>query len=150
MRITWERVVGEVSEDIINKVERTYDIVFPKDYRECVIRNNGGHPKPNIFFYKDEGEGVFEHLLSFTSEPNIVVVYEFIRDYMPEGIFPFATDPFGNQLCFDYRKNKDSPSIVFRDHEEIGEEGIIELCDTFSELLETLHEDNDDFYEFKS
>lgn len=147
MGVTWSRVVGGITEDIIKKVERTYSIEFPKDYRECVLKYNGGHPEPKIFSYKNGGEGVFDHLLSFTSEPNIVVVFEFIRDSVPEGIFPFATDPFGNQLCFDFRRNKNSPSIVFFDHEEIGEEGIIEVCETFSELIETLHENNDDFFD---
>lgn len=73
-------------------MKKKYGIQFPDDYRECVKNYNGGHPVPNIFSYDDGGEGVFDHLLSFTSEPNIVVVYEFISDFMPKGIFPFGTD----------------------------------------------------------
>ncbi|WP_340013870.1 SMI1/KNR4 family protein [Paenibacillus sp. FSL K6-1318] len=146
MGIIWKRTVGDISEDIINKVEKKYGIQFPDDYRECVKNYNGGHPVPNIFSYDDGGEGVFDHLLSFTSEPNIVVVYEFISDFMPKGIFPFGTDPFGNQLCFDYRKSENSPSVVFLNNEEFGEDSITEVCNSFSELLETLHEASDEFY----
>ncbi|MCA1295004.1 SMI1/KNR4 family protein [Paenibacillus sp. alder61] len=139
MGVTWKRVVGQINDAVIGKVEKTYNIAFPKDFKECVFQNNGGHPSPNIFYYKDGGEGVIDHLLSFTSDPNIVVIYEFIRDEIPLGIFPFATDPFGNQICFDFRKNKEKPTIVFYDHEEVDEYSIIEICDSFSELLDSLH-----------
>ncbi|MFH0347132.1 hypothetical protein ACHADS_11355 [Bacillus vallismortis] len=34
---------------------------------------------------------------------------------LPE-IVHLACDPFGNQICFDYRQNRENPSVVFWDH----------------------------------
>jgi cell wall assembly regulator SMI1 len=141
--IKWERIVGGVDETIINLIEEKFSIRFPKEYKECVMKYNGGHPIPNIFYFTDEGEGIFDHLLSFTSEPSIEEVYDIISDYIPEGIIPFATDPFGNDICFDYRKNKQIPNIVFRNQDEVGEEAIEFICETFMELLEKLHDSNE-------
>jgi cell wall assembly regulator SMI1 len=142
IKIVWERVVGSVDEKTIAKVEEKFSIRFPQEYKECVMKYNGGHPVPNVFYFTDEGEGCFDHLLSFTSDPNIEDVYDIISDYVPEGIIPFATDPFGNDICFDYRKNKQRPNIVFRNQDEIGDEAIEFICETFTEFLENLHDEN--------
>lgn len=141
--IKWERIVEGVDETIITKVEKNFSIKFPQEYKECVLKYNGGHPVPNIFYFTDKGEGLFDHLLSFTSDPNIEEVYDIVSDYIPEGIIPFATDPFGNDICFDYRKNKKLPNIVFRNQDEIGEESIEFICETFVEFLESLHYSNE-------
>lgn len=60
------------------------------------LKNNGGYPEPNIYdINDDEGGAVFDCLLSFTSkDANIEVVYELTS--LPEGIIPFARDPFGD------------------------------------------------------
>ncbi|ALB44453.1 SMI1/KNR4 family protein [Clostridium beijerinckii] len=140
--IKWERIVEGVDDMTITKFEEKFSISFPKEYKECVIKYNGGHPIPNAFYFADKGEGVFDHLLSFTSDPNIEDVYDIVSDYIPEKVIPFATDPFGNDICFDYRKNKQEPNIVFRNQDEVGEEAIEFICETFVELLENLHEYN--------
>ncbi len=48
---------------------------------------------------------------------------------------------FGNFLCFDYRNNPSSPTIVFWDHEEEDmEKAIHPVCSTFTELLDSLRD----------
>lgn len=130
-----------VDEQIINKVEKSFGVNFPNDYKECVKKYNGGYPEPNTFEFVTGGEGVINDLLSFTSEEmNIGMFYDPIQPEI-EGIIPFAKDPFGNLICFDYRADKLSPTIVFWDHEEEGEAAIEIICHTFSELLDGLHDD---------
>lgn len=140
-RITWRRVHDPLNEQIISKVEQSFGIEFPLDYKKCIIKYNGGSPDPDAFKFKDDGTGQFGYLLSFTREPNIEKVYGLIAEDLPEKVIPFAIDFAGNKLCFDYRGNKQSPSIVFYDHEEEGEDAIELICNTFTELLETLHDD---------
>ncbi|MDA7027418.1 SMI1/KNR4 family protein [Bacillus sp. CLL-7-23] len=142
-RITWQQVQDPLNEQILSEVEESFGIKFPSDYKECVIRFNGGRPHPSVFNFKDGGTGEFGYLLSFTEEPNIKMVYGLIADYLPKGVFPFATDFGGNKLCFDYRANKHSPSIVFYDHEQEEEDAIESICETFTELLDSLHYDED-------
>ncbi|MNC74206.1 SMI1 / KNR4 family protein [compost metagenome] len=89
----------------------------------------------------DNGEqGILNDLLSFTdSDLNIMMFYNFAEESSIDGLVPFARDPFGNLLCFDYRLNKTSPQVIFFDHEEAGEEAVIPVCSTFTELLDGLY-----------
>lgn len=57
-------------------------------------------------------------------------------EFSSQKLIPFAKDPFGNLLCFDYRYNEKSPKIVFYDCEETT---ITTVCDSFTELLERLY-----------
>lgn len=91
----------------ISKVEDIFGIEFPRDYVECIIKNNGGYPKPNRFNLNGNEE-VFNNFLSFDEEDssNIINAYNDVKDRLIEKVIPFAEDPFGNLLCFDYRNNE--------------------------------------------
>ncbi|ENQ3104922.1 SMI1/KNR4 family protein, partial [Bacillus cereus] len=141
--ITWLFTDKSVDEKTISKVEQSFGIKFPQDYKECVIKYNGGYPKPDNFDFSDEGEGeggaVFNNLLSFTGDFSIEAIYEFSKESLQKGIIPFARDPFGNLICFDYRQSNNEPTVVFFDHEEQGENSIELICNTFTELLNKLY-----------
>lgn len=126
-------------------VERYLGIKFPQDYKECVKLFNDGYPEPDVFNVDEDNDIVFSCLLSFTNEEaNILEVNDIASGYLPEGIFPFAEDQFGNLICFDYRQDKESPIIIFYDHETENEENkFLRICDTFPELIEGLHEDDE-------
>lgn len=88
----------------------------------------------------DGEQGVLINLLSFTNDNlNITMFYDFEEETSIAGLVPIARDPFGNLLCFDYRLKVQSPEIIFYDHEEIGEDAIIPVCSTFTELLNGLY-----------
>ncbi|KRD91005.1 MULTISPECIES: SMI1/KNR4 family protein [Priestia] len=140
-KINWiQPLDSPISEKVINDVESYFNIQFPLDYKKCILNFNGGYPQPKVFDTDVKSELVFSCLLSFTSDDaNIVEVYEMKSQVLPSGIYPFARDPFGNLLCFDYRKNVSEPTIVFFDHEVEKEQAIYHICDTFTELLEKLY-----------
>ncbi|APQ60695.1 hypothetical protein PPOLYM_01951 [Paenibacillus polymyxa] len=136
----WLFAEGPVDDATIAATEQLFQVTFPQDYKECVKNFNGGYPVPNNFDYDNDAQGVFNDLISFTnSELNITMFREFAQDSFTKGIIPFGRDPFGNLLGFDYRFNKEVPLIIFFDHEEIGEEAITPVCDTFTELLDKLY-----------
>lgn len=105
-----------LNEDKIIEVEKLFGFQFPSDYKQCIIKNNGGYPEPNIFD-SDDGrlEAVFNNLISFT-DTNINI--KMFHEFSSEKLIPFARDPFGNLLCFDYSKNVNSPHIIFYNTEE--------------------------------
>ncbi|MHB1042660.1 MAG: SMI1/KNR4 family protein [Eubacteriales bacterium] len=144
-RTEWLFKREEIKVDNISIVEGAFGVKFPEDYIECVMKNHGGHPTLDIFYIDGRGETVFNWLLSFNSDDVlfIVKIYNDIRDRLVDDIYPFADDPFGNFICFDYRKGKDKPpSIAFWDHElayEDPEKGIFPICSTFTELLSKLY-----------
>ncbi|CJH30980.1 SMI1 / KNR4 family [Streptococcus pneumoniae] len=65
--------------------------------------------------------------------------YNSIKDRLVDKVYPFARDPFGNLLCFDYRNNPQSPTVVFWDHEEEEmEESIYPVCSSVTFFSLTL------------
>lgn len=146
-QVVWRFADAEVDENAIADVEKELGIKFPQDYIDCAKKNHGGNPNPNLFVVTERGEAVFNVLLSYapTSVDYIVKVYGWIKDRLVDGVYPFADDPFGNHICFDYRTSNE-PTIVFWDHELVFEEpekGLFPICNSFSELLAGLYPDND-------
>lgn len=125
-----------IDDKIIREVENYLDVKLPADYKECIKVNNGGRPRPNVFDSDDGGEGfVFRSLISFTKKELNIKMFKEELDTLK--ILPFATDPFGNYICFDYRYTEDSPTIVFYNHEF---DSINPVCDTFTALIERLYD----------
>ena len=70
---------GTLDEDRIIEVEKLFGFKLPNDYKQCIIKNNGGYPEPNVFD-SDDGrvEAVFNNLISFTDKDiNIEMFQEF-------------------------------------------------------------------------
>ncbi|MCK6075296.1 SMI1/KNR4 family protein [Paenibacillus silvae] len=142
-RVEWIQSDGPISEELIKEVEQYFGVEFPIDYKECIKEFNGGYPEPDVFNINDESDAIFSCLLSYTEEgANIITLYEITSEFLPSKIIPFARDPFGNLICFDYRSEKE-PSIIFFDHEEHSHEAIFPICRTFTELIDSLYPNED-------
>ncbi|WP_425448522.1 SMI1/KNR4 family protein [Dethiothermospora halolimnae] len=139
-KIKWKFVKDMPSLMDIEKVESRFNVKLPLDYIECVKKNNGGRPRPKLFDFGEYKEMVFSSLLSIIKDhkENVIDVYKWIGDRLPENTYPFAKDPFGNYLCFKYEGN--DVFVVFWNHEKSNEEeGIVFVSGSFKELLEKLH-----------
>jgi len=80
----------------------------------------------------------FSDLLSLnkSDDDNVFEVYETVSDRLDrKDILPFAADPFGNFLCFDFSENP--AHIVFWNHEANLLDAVAK---TFMELINMLHE----------
>jgi cell wall assembly regulator SMI1 len=158
--VKWKYLERPVSEQEIRKVEEELNVTFPADYKQCVQVNHGASPEQ--FVLDVEGiERAFGSLLMVNtpeSASDIVRTYESYKDTLPKDIIPFADDPGGNLVCFDYKDHKGNPIIVFWEHEEacekeilmeeenlteeeaeqVARENIFYVADTFTELLQKL------------
>lgn len=136
MGLTEWRFTDEPLDDkTISEVENLFGVKLPEDYKQCIKENNGGYPQPKNFDWDDGSKSVFDSLISFTHER--LNIKMFLDKFESLKIFPFATDPFGNLICFDYRYTKNSPIVVFYDHEE---DTIQPICNSFTALVERLYE----------
>jgi hypothetical protein len=131
----------------IADVEKIFGINLPNDFIECIKENNAGHPIPNVYYIGVRGE-VFNNLLTFDLESKYSIINTFnrIKTRLVDKVYPFAEDPFGNCICFDYR-NGDKPIIVFWEHETASvdkESAIKKVCDSFSELIDMLEENEEE------
>lgn len=146
-KIEWILPLKEIDNVKIFIVENALKIKFPGDYIKCVTKNQGGHPSLDLFYVTGRGEEVFDKLLSFDPDDSLYILdtYNAIRDRLVDDVYPFADDPFGNAICFDYRMGKDKPpKIVFWDHEIAfidPEKSIFPICNNFTEFLEKLYTD---------
>jgi len=124
--------------DIIESVEHRLQITLPEDYKQFVLKYDGGYPNPNHFKVDGKVE-IFNNLISLdeNEHDNIYEVLEDLKDRLGDHLIPFAEDGFGNLLCFDYSANK---NIVFWDHEKnYGDFKELPLvCFSFSSLIENL------------
>lgn len=130
MNTTWQDVERLNDCNNIFKVEGEIGIKFPHLFVEIINKYNAGCPLNNIFDTEKERGRVFSTLLTFNLEESnsITCVYNYVKDRIPNGVVPFADDPSGNYICFDYRKTS-IPQIVFWHHEEnfvINEDNEIE------------------------
>jgi len=152
--VTWEDADPPVDRSVIAEVENAWGIKFPEDYVQCAMVNHGGRPWPNLFF---SGEEVFQTLLSFkpphpwkaTNHDCIVDYYAMLaeQELLPDRVYPFAYDPAGNYLAFDYRTSSDKPSIVFLLHERMDADDhftAVPVSDSFTELLDGLTAGDDE------
>lgn len=142
--ISAQKLINKVN---VAEIEELLGIKLPEDFVTCALKNNGGYPVPNMFYSKNGKEEIFNNLLSFDSSNPVYMLntYNSVKDRLIERIYPFAEDPGGNLICFDYREsNLLNPKVVLWDHEvahKFPEKAISYVCNTFTELLNSLHEE---------
>lgn len=157
--IKWRRPGAPLVREDIARVEAKAGFQFPNDYVSCALLYHGASVVPYRINVNNR-ERVFANLLSFSDESvdNIIEVYDNYKERLKNGIIPFACDPSGNLFCFDYRKDKKNPSIIFFNSElgviasdystgdlkrinleEAQEKAIEPVCGSFTEMLHMLH-----------
>ncbi|MCM3005240.1 SMI1/KNR4 family protein [Priestia koreensis] len=160
-KVQWRSADEPITRDEVRHVEQELGFNFPLDYIECIMDNNGAHVSPEVFEVKGKRK-VFGTLLTYDmdDDENIIEVFNDYKDTLPLELIPFAFDPAGNLICFDYKDDRNKPTIVFCEHENAGEkemlmreEGLTEeqveelarenvfyIADTFSDFLDKLHD----------
>ena len=149
----WYFVKPLESVELIDEFEEFVGYKFPVSFRNCVIKNNGGSPEPNVFDTESSEEIGLEHLLSFNKKDdcniwdmvelysqNIEILrknedYDFLDAYIniAENYIIFADAAFGNLIAF-YRADD---SVVFIDHETQETE---KIADSFDEFINGLYD----------
>ncbi|MFI8707931.1 SMI1/KNR4 family protein [Bacillus sp. NPDC077411] len=143
-KVEWQFADEAVSEDFVKKTGNDIGVKFPKDYIKCVAINNGANVEPELFNVNNR-ERVFGTLLSFdeNSDEYIVDVYNDYSDTLPKELIPFAFDPAGNLICFDYKNHEEDPIVVFWEHEDAWEkEALMESEGITAEEAEEVAREN--------
>lgn len=119
-----ERIKWNIYDDqlldraLIEEVEKRVGFKFPEGYKECVIKYHGARPVQKLF--NVEGvERVFGKFLDYVKRHSYTLLECYVNETdeqygtIPPCVIPFADDPSGNYICFDYEENLVSPRIVF-------------------------------------
>lgn len=116
----------------IENFETKYRYKLPQNYKDLMLKYNGGHPERRYF---NETRVYFPPIkYGATTMESLLNVIDF--DYLPKGFYPFA---FGGEsmFCFDTTQSK---SKIFR-FDEDGE--IEEVCSSFEQFIDSLEDDDD-------
>ncbi|HYO52611.1 SMI1/KNR4 family protein [Archangium sp.] len=124
----------------VEQLEHRLGIIFPKIYKEVAAQYQGMTPHPAVFNV-GRGTNVINVLLTVIEDKrwrtySIMRAYEAVKPHIPSGIYPFASTPGGEYLCFDYRSSPDHPKVVL----VTVEMSIYPIADSFSELMASLHD----------
>ncbi len=115
--------------------------MLPRAYKDLVSRYQGMIPTPNVFNVGSSYENVVCELLTVTRDEEkdgyyALEIYDVLKPHVPSGIYPFASTPGGEPLCFDYRDNPAEPAIVLVSVES----DIYRVADSFNDFLAMLHD----------
>jgi hypothetical protein len=134
MGIKWKYIKKLESENLIQAFETETDYKFEDAFKACVSENNGGRPSPNVFDTENTKGRTFKSLLSFNASDtsNVRAFNDSAGDDIGEKYIAFATDDFGNLICFE----RASGRVVFWNHET----GVVEpVADGFDMFINKLY-----------
>ena len=113
-----------LSEADLQGVEQRYGLKFPLDYRQFLLRFNGGKPDKCLFRFK--GKRVYSecvhYFLSMSDNPDISFhvyykSYKIDSKRLQPDVIPVAFDPGGNLICLSVA-GKNVGTVFFWDHEQ--------------------------------
>jgi hypothetical protein len=138
---------GKTSVTEIAKFEREISAQLPTDYREFLLKHNGGSPKPNSFKIADGSTSCVNWLFGLGSVSNDHSIRKELINYhdrIPKELLPIGDDPGGNVICLSIR-GKTMGHVFFWDHEEEADEdptweNVHLIANSFNEFLNILYE----------
>ena len=139
---TWEDVA---------EFERSYQITFPPDYQEFLVKYNGGETPDTSFYFSRKLESDVRYFYGIGdvkySVHNAVYAIDFdLPDMLEKGLFPIAEDSFGNTVLMDVKEHPGT--VYFYDHEAWEEnERLQKMTDSFKAFAKRCKSDKIDFYQ---
>lgn len=125
---------GKVDIALVEAVEKKMAVLFPSSYKQFICHHNNAYLTRQYFeFFRPERNemGVSDiFFFGFGFEQGLITYSENIEGaqsydvYGFEGLVTFASNSFGDYICFDYRdiSEPDQPKITFMSHDEFDDE----------------------------
>ena len=148
------RILPLPSEKIIAEKEIEWRLVLPIDYKNFLIKYNGGIPNENSFECNGHNYAITRFLCvlknaneSHNGRYDISVVESLIGERLTDNedligieVLPIAELFAGDYVCLDYRNNQEKPSVCVWSHENSEEFSPVtyKVADSFSEFIAKL------------
>lgn len=139
----------QLTSEELEDAEKRLHVAFPSEYREFLLKHNGGRPTPKSFEFKDTHGNDSDSLIHFFLaiyngyDDNLEIEYRarVEEDRLLPHFVPIANDPFGNLICLSVA-GEDLGKVYFWDHEiepeTAGYENMSLIADSFTEFLNKL------------
>jgi hypothetical protein len=146
---TIENGENSINESDINNFEKRFNLKLPKDYREFLLKNNGGKPtfrkfitvckkiKSSIMLFFPIAEIETENL-----ERNYLLFNQ--GNKTPKNLVPIGHDPIKNQICISV-EGEDFGYVYFWDMDEEvnlvpSYKNMVPIAKSFTEFIDCLSE----------
>jgi len=153
--IKFKETKPATSGSLIIITEKLFDINFPNDYKDHILKYNGGDCTPNRIQFFENGvlaSSAIGYFYAFYDGKysNIFTAFSIFKiqdKRMPSNVFPIAYDGLGNQICISCFSN-DFGSVYFWDHENEVDyshsddndySNLYLIAPSFTEFLANLH-----------
>ncbi|HYO57010.1 SMI1/KNR4 family protein [Archangium sp.] len=136
----WQEPLPATPRDIA-RLEQAWGVVLPENYKQVIAAHQGMVPIPSTFRV-GRGSDSVGPFLTLSPDPrwgntySALSIHEEFKSFLPEGVYPFATTPGGEYLCFDYRDATGDPRIVFMTVEAT----LLPVAEDFTHLLRSLYD----------
>jgi len=142
---------NNLSQKDIQDFETSNSIELTNNYKEFLLKWNGGIPDPGVFIIPEwEGTTVMNYFYSIGDTDNDFEVYLDIYDLrLPEGFIPVGNDAVGNAILLGILEPY-YDQIYFWDHENESDldepdmSNMYFLADNIWHFLDSLYEDESD------
>ncbi|QOS80377.1 SMI1/KNR4 family protein [Paenibacillus sp. JNUCC31] len=133
-----------LTESRLQDFERINGVQLPQQYREFLLKYNGGYPKPYYFtISKEQGIGMVNIFYGIGEMyDNLDKKVDIFDDILDAGFIPIADDSGGNQICLGLTE-KHFGDVYFWIHDEDPEDlgNMYFLAKDFGGFLEKLHDE---------
>ena len=136
----------KIDEGTIKVIESFIEAKLPQDYKEFLLKYNGGTPYKGVFQLNHITSGLafFYIVNSVNYYSDFVSIYHTLKDRIPKGFIIIASDVGGNGILLGL-ENENRGKIYFWDHEEEVEDdeepdfrNMTFLSKSFTEFVDSL------------
>lgn len=152
---TFSQTETQLTVSQIEKVEKKVGLDFPAEYRNHLLKHNGGQCEPNEFDFLENGKAtssVIDWFLAiydgeYDNLEDYINTYKIEQKRMPSRILPIAHDPGENLICISC-EGVDVGRVYFWDHENEVDYSVSDddddlnmslIANSFAEFLGRLH-----------
>ena len=154
--IELEEVGNKINGLDISKFEDNFKVKLPEDYKNFLLKNNGGYPAELLFtpdFIETDPMTKVENrqgtdVEKFLSLNEVSFEYEDIldEDYIPNEYVPIARTSFGNLLLIYVGTEKQYGGVYFANHDLYDSENdcftISNVAKSFTDFINSLYVDD--------
>jgi cell wall assembly regulator SMI1 len=141
-----------ITEDKLSQFEKELGRQLPQDYRQFLLRHNGGKPNPGKFSVDIDGfrnTTVVQRFLGFhdTDADSFSRYSKIYENRIPDNLLPIATELSVDLICISINGD-DYGKVYYWDHNWEVTEGkpdysnVHILANSFTEFLGTLYDDD--------
>lgn len=144
VQLTWFEMPVPEDISVINAIENQLGVSFPEDYREFLLKFQGGYPIQTDFYLNDPHKsmvavGVFLSTKQERAADYLLYTKSLLSDRLPMLVIPIAIDPGGDYICLDFRRGV-KPVVLYWHHERCGyPDEFTFIANIFNEFLSLLY-----------